>query len=249
MLKAIIVEDEKPNARLLKNLLAKYCPDIELIGICDSVKSSLHDIPLLQPDLIFMDVLLADGNAFDILTKLDKINFSVIFTSAYNDFAVKAIKFSALDYIVKPVNITELKEAVKKAVNKSKEKDETKHFDILLQNVNSTNGKLHKIALPSLEGHTFADLADIVRLEADGSYTDFHLVKTIKIVVSKPIKEYDDLLSSQNFFRVHNSHLINISHVKKYVKGSGGYVVMDDGSSVEVATRRKEDFLKVMGIH
>src|ERR1017187_7122472 len=234
MLKAIIVEDEVPNARLLKNLLTKYCPEIELLGICDTVKSSIEEIPVLLPDLVFMDVLLADGNAFDILTRLEKINFQIIFTSAYNDFAVKAIKFSALDYIIKPVSINELKEAVKKAVDKTKSNDESKQFDTLLQNVNAKNGKLYKIALPSMEGHIFTDLDTIIRCEADGSYTNFFLVSKQKILVSKPIKDYDNLLSENNFFRVHNSHLININHVQKYVKGSGGYVVMDDGSMVEV---------------
>ncbi len=249
MLRSIIVEDEKPNARLLKNLLEKYCPEIELVGICHSVKEALQDIPVLQPDLVFMDVMLTDGNAFDILTELEKINFKIIFTSAYNDFAVKAIKFSALDYIVKPVNITELKEAVQKAVENISKKDEPKQYEILLQNVNSPSGKLQKIALPTLEGHVFIHLDSIIRCEADGSYTNFFMESKVKLVVSKPIKEFDNLLSSQNFFRVHNSHLINISHIQKYMKGTGGYVVMDDGAMVEVAVRRKEEFLKVMGIH
>ena len=248
MISALIVEDEERNARVLKNLIEEYCHGIKLIGSCNTVKSALVDIPKLQPELVFMDVMLSDGNAFDILSQLKERNFEIIFTTAHDEFAIKAIKFSALDYIVKPVGIEELKEAVKKIGKKSFEQLEAQRYDVLLQNIKSNTGKLQRIAVPTLEGHSFIDIKDIVRFEADGSYTNIYLVSKEKILVSRPIKEYDTLLTPEGFFRIHHSHLINLSCVTKYVKGSGGYVIMIDGSSVEVALRRKEEFLKAIHV-
>lgn len=248
MISALIIEDEERSARVLKNLLTEYCPEINLAGTCNSVKSALVDIPKLKPELLFMDVMLSDGNAFDILSNLKERNFEIIFTTAHDEFAIKAIKFSALDYIMKPVGIDDLKEAVKKIGKHSFEKLEAQRYDVLLQNIKSNTGRLQRIAVPTLEGHSFIDIKDIVRFEADGSYTNIFLVSKDKILVSRPIKEYDSMLASEGFFRIHHSHLINLSCVTKYVKGSGGQVIMIDGSAVEVALRRKDDFLKAINV-
>lgn len=249
MINAVIVEDEERNASVLQSMLSEYCPQVKLLDLFDSVKTALKGIPEKQPQLVFMDIMLGDGNAFDILSKLEERNFEVIFITAYDKFAIKAIKFCALDYLVKPISIVDLQDAVNKYVNKETKQNEPKRYDELLQNIKSGEGKLQRISLPTLEGYLFYDLKDIIRLDADGSYTNVHLCSKEKILVSRQLKEFESLLDSDGFFRVHHSHLINLSHIKKYVKGSGGYVVMNDGEHVEVASRRKEDFLKAMHAH
>ena len=219
------------------------------MGVCNTVKSALADIDELKPELVFMDIMLSDGNAFDLLSQLNERNFEIIFTTAHDEFAIKAIKFSALDYIVKPVGIEDLKEAVRKAQLKSASQTKAQRYDVLLQNIKTHSGKLQRIALPTQEGHSMIDVKDIVRFEADGSYTNVYLSTKEKIMVSKPIKDFETLLTDEDFFRVHHSHLINLMHLKRYVKGSGGQAIMSDGLSVEVALRRKEDFLKSIHIH
>lgn len=249
MIKAVIVEDEERNASVLKSMISEYCPLVNVLDVFDSVKTALKGIPDKQPQLVFMDIMLGDGNAFDILSKLKERNFEVIFITAYDKFAIKAIKFSALDYLVKPISIVDLQDAVNKFGKNKLHQNELKRYDELLQNIKNGEEKLQRISLPTLEGYLFFDLTDIIRLHADGSYTNVHLRSKEKILVSRQLKEFESMLDNDGFFRVHHSHLINLTHIKKYVKGAGGYVVMNDGEHVEVASRRKEDFLKAMHAH
>ncbi len=249
MIKTIIVEDEKRNIQVLKKMLAEFCPEVELIDVYETVKDAVKGIPTQLPELIFMDVILSDGSAFDILKQLPERNFEVVFITAYNEYAIDAIKFSALDYLLKPLNIDELQLAVDKAMKKAVKNLDNNHFDALMQNINSSSGKLQRLAMPGLQGYLFIDLGDIIRFEADGNYASVHLVSKEKVFVSKSLKEFEDILNNHGFFRVHNSHLINLAHIKQYFKGNGGYVLMDDDSSVDVAARRKEEFLKAMNIH
>lgn len=249
MIPAIIVEDEKRNLNLLKNLLAEYCPEVNLVGEASSVKSGVEVIKKTNPALLFLDIELSDGNAFELLEQTLEKRFQVIFTTAYDHYAIKAIKFSAIDYLLKPINFQELKAAVEKAKSKTSDMVLSNNINFLLKNIETPSDKKpEKIALPTLEGHLFVNIKDIVRLEADGNYTFIYLLGKERLLISRTLKDFESFLSNEEFIRVHHSHLVNIRHVKKYLKGSGGQIVMNDGSTVEVSVRKKDDFLRVMKI-
>jgi len=243
-MKTFIVDDEERNISVLRDMIGAQCPELDILGTAGSIAESLNLIPALKPDLVFLDVELTDGMSFDILTKLEKRDFEIIFITAFNHYAVKAFRFAAIDYLLKPLNSVDLKDAVLKAVEKRNQNNLQQRIDILLKNLLTPPPHLKHIALPTLEGLNFIDINDILKIEADGSYSVFYLKGNGKIMVSKSIKDYEDLLESDNFFRIHHSFIINLLEVKKYVKGSGGYVIMSDNSHVDVSIRKKEEFLK-----
>ncbi|MBN8695488.1 MAG: response regulator transcription factor [Bacteroidetes bacterium] len=243
-IKAIIVDDELGARESLSKMLEKNCKQIEVIAKADSMKTAYDSITALQPDLVFLDIEMPNGNAFDLLEKFKQINFNIIFTTAYDHYAIKAIKFSAVDYLLKPIDPEELVHAVERLENKMGQKTELdKQFKTLLSNVRPEN-KLKKVGIPDGDGLVFINLSDIIRCDSDGNYTYFILTSGKKIIASRTLGEYEQLFSDDNFFRVHRSHLINLEHVKKYIKGEGGYVIMSDNSQVEVSRRNKNDFLE-----
>ncbi|MFP5470770.1 MAG: LytR/AlgR family response regulator transcription factor [Bacteroidia bacterium] len=248
----IIVDDERNNRDVLSKMLLKFCPSVTVLGEAANVKEAVQVIEEKQPDVVFLDIELPDGNGFDILEHFKKLNFFVIFTTAHADYALKAMKFAALDYLLKPLNVTELREAVSRVSEKMMEKEVhlgeiSQRMEVLDANKDKSGQKFDfkKIALPSSEGLEFFSVADILKCEADRAYCNFYLSNGKKITVSKPLAEYDDLLAGCGFFRIHKSNTVNLSHIKKYIKGNGGYVILSDGSSVDVSARRKEEFLKV----
>lgn len=244
MIKAIIVDDELGARESLSKMVEKNCKQIEIIGKADSAKSAYDLITALQPDLVFLDIEMPKGNAFDLLDKFKQINFHIIFTTAYDHYAIKAIKFSAVDYLLKPIDPEELVASVNKLELKVGQKNElNQQFKTLLSNVRPEN-KIKKVGIPDGDGLVFIDLSDIIRCESDGNYTYFILSSGKKIIASRTMGEYEQLFSDENFCRVHRSHLINLAHVKKYIKGEGGYVVLSDNSQVEVSRRNKNDFLE-----
>lgn len=243
MIKALIVDDEEKSRITLKNLLAMYCPNVEVIELCDSVNSALKVIDRQMPDLIFLDVEMPFHNGFTLLEKIKDPGFDVIFTTAYDHYAIKAIKYSALDYLLKPIDSDELKAAVDKAENNiSKSIQSAPNFELLLSNL-KVKGSNAKIAIPTFDGMQMITVSEIIKCTADESYTHITLINGTKLTISRILKEYEELLSDLNFFRVHNSCLINLAHVTKYIKGDGGYVVMIDGESVEVSRRKKNELL------
>jgi two-component system LytT family response regulator len=244
MLRSVIVDDEERNINVLKSILDDQCPDLQVSGTAGSIAESLNLIPSINPDLVFLDVELADGMSFEILSQLEHRNFEIIFITAYNHYAVKAFRFAAIDYLLKPVNPFELKAAVQKASEKKLYQNLQQRIDLLLSSIALPRQRMQRIALPTLEGLYFIDLDDIIKIEAEGSYSVFHLKEHKKIMVSKSLKDYEDLLEGDDFIRIHHSFVINLAQVKKYIKGSGGYVVMNDDSKVDVSIRRKEEFLK-----
>ncbi|QNL22738.1 response regulator transcription factor [Hyphobacterium sp. CCMP332] len=246
MINCIIVDDERRGREALSNMISEYCPQIQVLETLESVDQALKAISALKPELVFLDVELQGETGFDLLDMVPKIDFEVIFTTAHEHYALKAIKFSAIDYILKPISTEDLKEAVKKAEEKLSNKSLHENFDILLKNIKNSNKKQHKIALASSDGYMFTEVSDILYCTADGNYTYFFTKNTGKILVSKNIKEYEGLLNDHNFFRIHRSHLINMDEVKKYVRGEGGYVIMSDGSSLDVSKRRKEQFISLL---
>ncbi len=243
MIKALIVDDEEKSRITLKNLLAMYCPNVDVLELCDSVTSALKFIDERMPDLIFLDVEMPFHNGFTLLEKIKDPSFQVIFTTAYDHYAIKAIKYSALDYLLKPIDSDELKAAVDKAEqNKNDSVSPAQNYELLFSNL-KIKGSNAKIAVPTFDGLQMINSGDIIKCVADESYTHIYLVSGTRVTVSRILKEYEELLSDLNFFRVHNSCLINLAHVTKYIKGDGGYVVMSDGESVEVSRRKKQELL------
>jgi two-component system, LytTR family, response regulator len=247
MARALIIDDEPRNVRILKNLLLEFCPEVTVEGEAGDVNTALTAIRHYKPELVFLDIEMPYGNAFDLLDKLMPVDFEIIFITAFDTYTLKAFKYSALDYLLKPVDIEELKAAVKRAIDRLAGKNINLQLVNLLGNLKSNQTNLQKIALPLLDGIMFVHIAEIIRFEANGSYTDVHFDSVEKIIVSKNIKEYEDILPPSIFCRVHNSHIINLNRVKKYHKGRGGYIIMDDGTNIEVSMRRRDEFLAKFG--
>ena len=219
-------------------------PEYEIIGQADGVQKGKTLIEQLKPELVFLDVQMQDGTGFDLLKLIDLSKLQVVFVSAYDHFAITAIKFSAIDYLLKPVELEDITAAFKKIEKSKYDKDLKQKLDILLGNVN----RIDKIALPSLSGIEFVKIDNIIRCESDNNYTNFFLKDGEKIVVSKTLKEFEDMLETKGFFRTHKSHIINLNYMKKYLKGEGGSVIMEDGSEVLVSRRRKDDFISAINL-
>ena len=246
MFKTIIVEDEEKYTRILKKMLQENCPQIEIVGEASDIESAFELINETNPDLVLLDIVLPNGTAFDLLDRLMPINFEIIFITSYDSYSFKAIKYSALDYLLKPVNIKELQTATKKAIKKISGKYINQQLDLLMSNIKTVqNNKNHKLAVPTVEGFVFILMIDIIRCEAKGTYTYIYTKNKEIIISSKNIKEYEELLPKLNFFRIHNSHLINTDRILRYNKGRGGTVTMEDGTQIEVASRRRSDFLNM----
>jgi len=238
MIRAIIIDDIA-NARIsLKADLDDYCPEIEVVGEAEGVVSGAKKIKELNPEIVFLDIQMNDGSGFDLLEILPNINFKIIFTTASNEFAIKAFKFSAVDYLLKPIDPEELKAAVGKVAN-------TKISEVNTLKHNLVNG-IERIALNSQDKINVIKVEDILRLESSGSYTLFYTKEGEQILVTKTLKEYDAMLSDQGFLRVHQSHLINLDAIKEFVKNDGGYIKMIDGVDVPVSSRKKSLVLKTL---
>jgi len=252
MLKALIVEDEKNSQQLLKTFLHEYCEGVEVVAIAGSVKEALSAIQSHNPDLVFQDIELPDGDGFQVLEKTPKITFDIIFTTAYDQYALKAFKFSATDYLLKPIDIEELQAAVARVVEKRSaqpEKVEQKEkMDVLVQQVRNPQVHLRRIVLPTSSGFTVVNPDNIIRCESDRNYTYVFLDDKRKILVSRTIKDYEEMLEEYNFFRIHQSHLINLNFLKNYIRGRGGAVELTDGTIIDVSARRKADFMRKLSM-
>jgi two-component system, LytTR family, response regulator len=243
---AVIIDDEPDAVDFIASISAEYCEEIEVCGKANNVKEGVALIKDLNPDLVFLDVEMPNGTGFDLLTHFPEKSFDVIFITAFNHYAIQAIKFSAVDYILKPINITEFIEAVKKVVAKRSEQSSlmNENFDILLENLRTSLPT--RMVIPTSDGREYLNPKDIIRIEADRSYSWFFLADKRKILVSKHLKEFQDLLNDRNFFRPHNSHLINLEYVKKFVRHDGGYIEMADGTQIPISRNRKDLFLAHM---
>ena len=240
MIRACIVDDEKRGRDSLKRLLIEYCPSIEVVGEGGTVEEAIELINEKQPDLVFLDVEMPRGSGFDLLRRFDPVPFRTIFITAHQHYAIKAIRNDAVDYLLKPLDVDELVAAVDKMMNSV---SNSASGVATAQNI--LNSRQGKIAVPVKDGIAFLHPDEIIRLQADGSYTHIFTVNG-RYTASKNIKEYEDILNAAVFFRAHHSHLINLSHVKSFSRAEGYFVLMSDGSEVEVSRRRKEDFLRLM---
>jgi len=243
MIRSIIIEDEEKARSNLTQILSEYCKDVEVVDAQNNVKDGISAIEKHKPHLVFLDVHMQGETGFDLLEQIGKINFEIIFTTAHNEYAVKAFKFSAIDYLLKPVDIDELVNAVNKANTKIEDNATKERYELVVENLKGQKSTFNKIALPTADGLVFVQVSDIIRCESEDNYTHFFLVNGERFLVSKTIKYFEELLTDQDFFRIHQSHLININHIVEYHKGEGGYAIMSDESSVIVSRRKKEAFL------
>lgn len=244
MKKAIVIDDENRTRDLIAKMINSFGLDIEAIPAGENVQSGLKAIEEHQPDIVFLDIQMPDGSGFDLLKAVPDKNFEVIFITAHEEFAIKAIKFSALDYILKPIDPEELRSAVENALNTMNQKRDESQFEALQNNISPQQKR--RLVLKTQESVHVVDLDQIIRCESDRNYTSFYLTEGRKILVSKTLKEFETLLIGYNFIRVQQSHLINLDFVDRYNKGNGGSVVMRDGSEVPLSPAKREIFFKIL---
>ncbi|MDN4166267.1 LytTR family DNA-binding domain-containing protein [Cytophagales bacterium LB-30] len=245
-MKAVLVEDEKHSRETLRNLIEEFCKDVYIVGVAESVDDAVQVIRSTNPDLVFLDIELQTGSGFDVLSKLSDMSFDVIFTTAYEHYAIRAIKFSSLDYLLKPIDIEELQRAVNKARANHYVAYQKQQLETLLANIAGKTVK--RICLATADRLEFVSVSDISLCEASGSYTNFYMKDGRKVMVSKHLKEYETLLTDEQFMRVHNSFLVNLKEVKQYVKSEGGYLIMNDNKQVSISPKKRDEFLSRIGM-
>ena len=240
--KAILIDDEAKSRTALGSFLSKYCPSVELVGEADGVKSGLQIIAQTSPDVVFLDIEMNDGTGFDLLEKISNPSFEVIFVTAFNQYAIKAFRFSAIDYLLKPVNPEDLIQAVSKLSDNSRLNEIERKLEALMSNRKS----IQKIAIPSMQGIRLEEVANIRYCESDNYYTIIHLLTGERLIVSKTLKEYDKTLSDDGFIRIHQKYLVKVSEIKTYSKSDGGFVTLSDGTHLTVSRRKKDELLKAI---
>ncbi len=243
MLDAIIIDDEQAAQLTLMSFLQMHCPTVNVVGTANGVEEGLKLLAHKKTDLLFLDIKMNDGTGFDLLKRLPQINFNLIFTTAYDEYALKAFKFSAIDYLLKPIDPLELKDAVSKI--KIESSNTSKSLDSMMEMY--SNKVFDKLAIPSVDEFSFVHLSQIIRCEASSNYTIIFLENGKKIVAPKTLKEFETLLSSEGFFRVHQSHLISLNHIKQFQKNKNK-IIMNDASEVEVSRRKKSIFLELINM-
>ncbi len=244
---AILVDDEPRGLSSLQKLLAINCPDVSILATCQNSDDALQKIRELRPQLVFLDVAMPGKNGFDMLHELDNISFEIIFVTAHNSYMLQAFRFSAVDYLLKPVEDELLAEAVQRASRRIADKAEGMQLTAFLHNLKQNGAiKKMKLCVPSLKGIKMIEIPDIIYCEASSNYTNIHLVNGVSICSSRSIVEYETLLEDSSFVRVHKSFLVNLEHIREYVRGEGGTILLTDQYEVEVSRRKKEHFIKKM---
>lgn len=243
-MRALIIDDETKSREALQTLLNDHCENVRVVGFAGDVNEALRQLKVHEPDLVFLDISMPGGTGFDLLKKVPEINFEVIFVTAHDNYAIQAIRSNAIDYLLKPVSIEDLRQAIGKAATKLGERQRPENLKEIIEALEArVFRQQNKIAVPTSYGLEFIPLNQIVTLEADGSYTCISLVGRNKVLSTRHLKEYESLLPQTEFIRVHHSHIINLEHVKHYHRGEGGSVIMADGSEIMISKRKKKDFL------
>lgn len=241
-MRTVIIDDEQKGRLTIQNLIKRYAPQLEVVGEADCVDKAIELIDREKPDLVFLDIEMPDGTGFDVLTNVEYNGFHLIFCTAYDQYAVKAFRFSAIDYLLKPLDPDIFNIAVSKVCEQREE-----HINSRIETLNANHSGFKRLALSAAEGVTIVDVKDVIRCESSVNYTHFIIADGSKVLVSKTLKDFDEMLSQHGFFRIHKSHLVNLNHIKKYIKGEGGWVIMVDDSKIEVSRRKKDALLKVLG--
>lgn len=245
MITAIIIDDEQKGRNALRKKLMEYCPQVELLGEAENGDEGLRLIEKYDPVIVFLDIEMPMMNGFEMLHHLPNKHFHLIFTTAYDQYAIKAIKYAAFDYLLKPIDIEELQITIKKAEQQIALNNTAERLETLSHNL-AGKYQMHKIAIPTMEGLLFFDLSDIIYLEAESNYTTLHFVNHPKLLASRTMRDFEELLPSDMFFRTHQSYIINLNFIKRYLKGDGGQIEMQNGHFVDVARRKKEEFMKII---
>ena len=245
MLRTVIIDDEERSRQTLKTLLAKYCSGVDVIAVADGVQSGIKCIEQHKPDLLLLDIRMQDGTGFELLQLMDNPTFQLIFTTAYDEYAIKAFKFSAIDYLLKPIAVEELESAIERAKNNLSKYAARDELDPLIKNLLAFNSTDPKITISTERTLEILAVRDIVRLESDGPYTYFIVSDGRKILSSKTLKHYSSMVEEYHFLRVHNSHVINLAYVTRYIKEGGGLVELQNGDQIPVSRRRKDAFLEM----
>ncbi|MEP7253958.1 MAG: response regulator [Ginsengibacter sp.] len=245
MLNAIIIDDELKGRIALKQKLNDYCTEVAVLGEAENGIEGIKLIKEFHPDVVFLDIEMPRMDGFEMLHHLPEKNFHIIFTTAYDQYAIKAIKYAAFDYLLKPIDIEELKLSVSK-ISVHQKTYTGKKLELLDQNIHGKNA-FNKIAVSTLDGLLFFDIKDIVHLEANSNYTTIYFSDRPKLIASRTLKDFEELLPADIFFRTHHSHLINLNYIKRYIKGDGGQIELQNGNYVDVSRRKKDDFLKAIG--
>ena len=244
MIRTVIIEDEQKSREMLAAIIEKNCPQLQIVGLAKNVSEGVEAIKRENPDLVFLDISMQDGSGFDLLQKVQGHKFELIFATASDQYAIKAIKYSACDYLLKPIDIEELVNAVERVAKKKTAGPNMENLNFLIQQLKKTDDSFQKITLPTGNAYEIVSVKDIIRCEADGSYTNFFLSDKRKLMISAGLKHYEELLPESDFIRVHHHHLINMNHVVRFLKEDGGYAVMSDGTKIEISRRKKDTFME-----
>ncbi len=244
MIRCVLIDDESNSLEMMEWLLKTYCPQVKIEAMCNAAAKGIEAINQHKPDLVFLDIEMPHMNGFDMLEQFDKLFFDVVFCTAYDQFAIKAFKYSALNYLLKPVDPDDLKETIRR-IEEKKSTPSREQVELLLQNIRQTaKPTVQRIALTTGDGMIFVPTQDILYCQAESNYTSVVLSGGKKVLVSKVLKEIDEALSGPDFFRIHNSFLINLNHIKKYVRGEGGYIIMEDGANISISRSRRQEFME-----
>ena len=245
MIRCVLIDDESNSLEMMEWLLKTYCPQVKIEAMCNAASKGIEAINKYKPDLVFLDIEMPHMNGFDMLEQFDKLFFDVVFCTAYDQFAIRAFKYSALNYLLKPIDPEDLKDTIRR-IEEKKTTPSKEQIELLFQNIKQTvKPTAQRIALTTGDGMIFVPTQDILYCQAESNYTSVILAGGKKIVVSKVLKEIDEALSGPDFFRVHNSYLININQISKFVRGDGGYVVMQDGATVSISRSRRQEFMEL----
>lgn len=246
MINTIIIDDENNGAEVLQLILEQHCPDVKIIAIENSAESGIRSILHLKPDLVFLDIEMPTATGFEVINATSSVNYEVVFTTAYEHYAIKAFKTKAVDYLLKPIDIDELKSSIERV----KERLQSNNGHSLKQMSDIINNTIHKpkkISIPSQEGLIFIDTDNIIRLEAESNYTHVFLKDKRKITASKTLKHFEELLHNYNFCRVHSTHIVNLDKIERYIKGDGGFVVLQEEITIPVSRAYKIDLIRRIG--
>ena len=245
MIRCVLIDDESNSLEMMEWLLKTYCPQVKIEAMCNAASKGIEAINKYKPDLVFLDIEMPHMNGFDMLEQFDKLFFDVVFCTAYDQFAIRAFKYSALNYLLKPIDPEDLKETIRR-IEEKKSAPSREQIELLFESIKQTvKPTAQRIALTTGDGMIFVPTQDIVYCQAESNYTSVVLAGGKKIVVSKVLKEIDEALSGPDFFRVHNSYLINLNQISKFVRGDGGYVIMADGATVSISRSRRQEFMEL----
>jgi len=250
MITALLIDDDDNLRAGMKSLLSRYAPEIAIMGEADSVKTGTELLLKTDPQVVFLDIHLGDGSGFDLLEEVNKrgkLNSQIVFITAHEQYAIKAFRFSALDFLLKPVDPDELEKVISKIKNVLVKSESVAHIDLLLENIRRKVDNFKRIALSTADGIHLFEISDIIRCESEDNYTKFYIKNNKPVLISKTLKEYEDLLTEHGFERIHQSHLINLAYLKSYIKKDGGYVVMADNSNLPISQRKKERLQELIG--